>query len=316
VTPHPAGDSDRPAVADRSGLLLLRKPEGITSFHALTPIKRALGSGKVGHAGTLDRFASGLLVALAGPYSRLASYVQRGEKRYRGIVAFGSETATLDPEGEVIASAQPPSREELERSLPQFRGRIMQRPPEYSAVHVGGARAYELALKGRTPELKERPVEIRSLEILSYENGRALIELSCSSGTYVRSLARDMALACGSRAHLAALERLSIGPYRVEDAVDPESFDPDRDLRPLSPENASSLGLRALALGHSADAEHFSRGARVALAAFVPLDGKGDPRDAESAVFDASGRLLGIASLQASGLRYLAVLAVGREGKA
>jgi tRNA pseudouridine55 synthase len=320
VTPRPAGGPDRPASAARSGLILLRKPEGITSFKALAPVKRALGSGKVGHAGTLDLFASGLLVALAGPYSRLASYVQRGEKRYRGIVAFGNETATLDPEGEVVASAPPPSLAELEGSLPRFRGRIMQRPPEYSAVHVGGARAYELALKGRAPELKERPVEIRSLELLSYEDGRALIELRCSSGTYVRSLARDIALACGSRAHLAALERLSIGPYRVEDAVDPESFDPDRDLRPLAPEDASSLGLRALALLQSADAELFSRGARVPNAAFAPLDGKGDPRDAESAVFDASGRLLGIASLQAGGLRYLAVLtsglAVGREGKA
>jgi tRNA pseudouridine55 synthase len=323
VTFPSAGGAARSGAASRSGLALLRKPEGITSFQALSPMKRALGSGKVGHAGTLDRFASGLLVALAGPYSRLASFAQRGEKRYRGLIAFGAETATLDPEGEVVAEAPPPGRSDLEAALLQFRGRIMQRPPAYSALHVGGRRAYEIARKGSEPRLAERPVEIFALELVSYEEGSALIELRCSSGTYVRSLARDIALACGSRAHLAALERLAIGPFRVEEAMAPEAFDPERDLRALSPSEASALGLRALALRDEGEAARFAQGGRIDPEALSALDAGADALDCEgavhasdSAVFDASGRLLGMARLEAGALRYLAVLPRGGGGEA
>jgi tRNA pseudouridine55 synthase len=316
VTASPGGGSVRGTGAARAGLLLLRKPEGITSFQVLSPIKRSLGSGKVGHAGTLDRFASGLLVVLAGSYSRLASYVQNGEKRYQGLVSFGKETATLDPEGAVVAEAAPPSRKELEIALVGFRGKIMQKPPAYSAVHVGGKRAYEIALKGEEPELRERPVEIYSLELLSYEGGSALVDLRCSSGTYVRSLARDIALACGSRAHLTALVRFSIGPYKVEDAITPEDFDPERDLRRLTPDAAVALGLRALELRGKSEAERFAQGGRIEPAAFVPLDGKGDALNSESAVFDASGRLLGIARLESGGPRYMTVMASGGGGDA
>jgi tRNA pseudouridine55 synthase len=314
VTSSPAGGRARAAEAAGSGIILLRKPEGITSFKALGPIKRGVGTGKVGHAGTLDRFASGLLVALAGSYSRIASYVQRGEKRYRGLIAFGTETATLDPEGEVIGSAPPPSPEDLERAIARFRGRIMQRPPAYSAVHVDGRRAYQIALKGEEPALKERAVEIYSLELLSYEAGSALIDLRCSSGTYVRSLARDIAQACGSRAHLAALERLAIGPFALEEAVGPEDFDPARDLRTLAPTEATGLGLRALSLPDPADAARFSLGARVPSSAFSAMDGKAVATSEDSAIFDGAGRLLGMARLEQGVARYLAVMASAGGG--
>jgi tRNA pseudouridine55 synthase len=316
VTPPPAGGAIRSAGHALSGLALLRKPEGITSFQALFPLKRALGSGKVGHAGTLDRFACGLLIALTGSYSRLASYVQRGEKRYRGVIAFGTETETLDPEGRVIAEAPPPLRSDLEAALEKFRGRIMQVPPAYSAVHVGGRRAYKIARGGSEPELAERPVEIYSLDLLSYEGSAALIELRCSSGTYVRSLARDLALACASRAHLTALERLSIGPFRVEESSAPDAFDPERDLRPISPENASALGLRILALQKDSDIARFTQGGRIAPEAFVVLDGAGDAHGCESAVFDDARKLLGLIRLEAEGPRYLAVMPSERGGKA
>jgi tRNA pseudouridine55 synthase len=297
-------------------MALLRKPAGLTSFQALAPIKRALGTGKVGHAGTLDRFACGLLVVLAGSYSRLASYVQRGEKLYRAVVAFGAETGTLDPEGEIVAEAPPPERSDLEAALDKFRGRIMQRPPAYSAVHVGGKRAYQIARSGVEPEIAERPVDIYSLELLSYKGNSALIELRCSSGTYVRSLARDIALACASRAHLDALERLSIGPYKVEEAVYPEDFDPDRDLRALTQEDAAALGLRVLSLKKDAEAARFSQGGRVEPEAFTVMDGAGVLRGAESAVFDAAGRLLGIIRLESEGPRYIAVMPRERGGEA
>lgn len=308
MTASSAGRAALKAGGVLSGLALIRKPVGITSFQALAPIKRAVGLGKVGHAGTLDRFASGLLVVLIGSYSRLAPYIQAGKKRYRGLIAFGAETATLDPEGEVVAEAPAPERAVLDAALANFRGRIMQRPPAYSAVHVGGKRAYELALKGEALELKERPIEIYSLDLLSYEGGSALVELRCSSGTYVRSLARDIALACGSRAHLASLERLSIGPFLVGEAVDPEAFEAERDLRFLGPKEAQGLGLRALALERDSDAVCFAQGGRLAPAAFSALDGGRESLGVSSAVFDPGGRLLGMARLEPEGLRYLAVL--------
>jgi tRNA pseudouridine55 synthase len=292
----------------RSGLILLRKPEGITSFQALFPVKRALGTGKVGHAGTLDRFASGLLVLLAGPYSRLASYVAAGEKTYRGLIAFGSETDTLDPEGEVIATAPPPSLEALEAALGSFRGRILQRPPAYSAVHVQGKRAYQLAREGLDPEMKERQVEVFSLELLSYEGGEALVELRCSSGTYVRSLARDIAVACGSRSHLRALERLAIGPFSVEDAVSPEAFDPGADLRPFSPLYAAALGLRAIGLEEAGLASRFRNGGKIDASAFSVLDGGGGIIGCESAVYGPGPELLGIVRVEGESLKYRVVL--------
>jgi tRNA pseudouridine55 synthase len=291
-----------------AGLALLRKPEGVTSFKALFPVKRETGSGKVGHAGTLDRFASGLLVALIGPYSRLAPYIMQGEKKYRGLVAFGEETDTLDPEGALIASAPPPSRDALEAALPIFRGAIMQRPPAYSAVHVDGERAYERALRGEEPELKERRVEIRELSLLSYEDHKACIEVRCSSGTYIRSLARDIALACGSRAHLAALERLSIGPFRVEDAVAPEAFSAERNLRAFAVEDAAQLGLRALGLDTEELALRFLNGNRIPASAFSVLDAKGEPLGQEAAVFERKGVLLGMIRLEAEGPMYKMVM--------
>jgi len=321
VTPPEAGGRTGSGCQALSGLVLLRKPEGITSFQALSPIKKAIGSSKVGHAGTLDRFAHGLLVVLAGSYARLAPYVVAGEKLYRGVVAFGSETDTLDPEGEIVAEAPIPDRFDLEKSLSQFRGPIMQKPPAYSAVHVGGKRAYEIALKGGVPELKERRVEIFSLELLTYEEGAALLEVRCSSGTYIRSLARDIALSCGSRAHLTALERLSIGPFGVDEAVSPEAFDPGKDLRAFTPPVASALGLRPLAIADAALIARFKNGGRIASGAFVAIEGEngGAVRGAApagSAVFDGSGLFLGIIDLGADGPRYRVVMPIVEGGVA
>jgi tRNA pseudouridine55 synthase len=303
-------DSTSQALA---GLALLRKPEGITSFKALSPIKRAIGSGRVGHAGTLDRFARGLLVILAGAYSRLSPYVMSGEKLYRGLIAFGSETDTLDPEGRVVAVAPPPSAEGLRNALTGFRGQILQRPPAYSAVHINGRRAYQIALEGGIPDLKERRVEIHSLELLSYEDCEALVEVRCSSGTYIRSLARDIAAACGSKAHLRALERLAIGPFLVEDAVDPETFAPRSDLRELRWEEAAGLGLRAIGIGDTSLESRFRNGGRIDPGAFSVLDGgpsvrKEDGCVSDAAVFGRDGALLGIAQLDAEGPNYKVVL--------
>ena len=290
-----------------AGVILFRKPVGLTSFQALGHIKRALGTKKVGHAGTLDRFASGLLVVLVGPYCRLASYAEAGEKRYRGLIAFGAETTTLDPEGEVVARGPLPDRSSLLAALERFRGVIVQRPPLFSAIHLDGKRAYERALAGENPEMPARTVDIRELVLESYEGGMARVHVRCSPGTDIRSLARDIALECGSRAHLAELERLGVGPYRLEDACDIESFDAARALSPIDAAAAENLGLVTLALAE-ADVESFANGRELPLERLRPLSAAVFAEGIRAAVFDPSGELRGIVEGRPRGFAYKVVL--------
>jgi len=203
-----------PCLRERySGLILLDKKPGVTSFEALGEVKRALGTGKVGHTGTLDKFASGLLVVLAGRALKLSKWFSHCDKQYTGTIRFGIETDTLDPEGKVIAEAEVPTREKVEQALSQFTGRLMQEPPAFSAIHINGRRASSLARSGKAPEMKKRPVSIYKLELLSWNPPLADIFVHCSSGTYIRSLARDIALAAGSRAHLCALRRTKVAGF-------------------------------------------------------------------------------------------------------
>jgi tRNA pseudouridine55 synthase len=202
-----------------NGLILLHKPPGITSFDSLRDIKRSLGTGKAGHTGTLDKFAEGLLLVLTGRALKLSQWFTHCDKQYEGTICFGTETDTLDPEGAIIASAPLPSRETVEQALSQFCGEIEQAPPAYSAIHVDGERASTLARRGEAPEMCKRPVEIYRLELLFWEPPHAKIFVHCSGGTYIRSLARDIALAAGSRAHLTALLRTRVAGFKLENAV-------------------------------------------------------------------------------------------------
>jgi len=201
-----------------SGLILLHKRPGVTSFDALRDIKRALGTGKAGHTGTLDKFAEGLLLVLTGRALKLSQWFTHCDKQYEGVMRFGDETDTLDPEGAVIASAPLPDRDAVESALAQFRGDIEQAPPAYSAIHIDGERASALARRGDAPAMRKRPVTIYRLELLSWEPPHAKIFVHCSSGTYIRSLARDIALATGSRAYLTALTRTHVAGFKLEDA--------------------------------------------------------------------------------------------------
>ena len=202
-----------------SGLILLHKKPGITSFDALRDIKRSLGTGKAGHTGTLDKFAEGLLVVLTGRALKLSRWFTHCDKQYEGTICFGAETETLDPEGAVIAGAPLPSREAVEQALIQFRGDIEQAPPVYSAIHIDGERASAMARRGETPEMHKRPVTIYRLELRSWEPPFARVFVHCSGGTYVRSLARDIGLAAGSRGYLTALLRTQVAGFKLEDAV-------------------------------------------------------------------------------------------------
>jgi tRNA pseudouridine55 synthase len=198
-----------------SGLIILNKRARITSFDSLAEIKRTLGTGKVGHTGTLDKFAEGILLVLTGRALKLSPWFSGCDKRYEAAVLFGIETDTLDPEGATVAEAAPPSLNALERALPQFMGSIAQAPPEYSAIRIIGKRASALARSGQTIEMKKGTVHIYRLELLDWQPPLARIAVHCSGGTYIRSLARDIALAVGSRAHLRALCRTQVAGFKL-----------------------------------------------------------------------------------------------------
>lgn len=202
-----------------SGIVLLAKQAGLTSFSSLSSVKRALSTTKVGHTGTLDSFADGLLVVLVGKLTHLVPHITNFDKTYIALVEFGSETDTLDPTGQIIKTGKIPAREEVESVLPKFLGEIDQVPPAYSALHVDGKRASDLMREGKTVELQARKITISSIKLLDFNDKFARIEVSCSKGTYIRSLARDIASACGTVAHLKELKRTRVGPFKLEDAV-------------------------------------------------------------------------------------------------
>ncbi|MBQ7159053.1 MAG: tRNA pseudouridine(55) synthase TruB [Treponema sp.] len=203
-----------------SGIVLLAKQSGATSFSSLSSIKKALATSKVGHTGTLDSFADGLLVVLVGKLTRLVPHITGFDKTYLALIQFGTETDTLDPTGRVVRTAAIPSREQVEALLPRFKGEIDQVPPVYSAIHVGGGkRASELAREGKTAQIPARKITIYDITLLDFQEKYALVEVSCSKGTYIRALARDIAAACDSCAHLAALRRTQVGPFALKDAA-------------------------------------------------------------------------------------------------
>jgi tRNA pseudouridine55 synthase len=241
-----------------SGYLLVSKPPGITSFQTLTGIKKTFASSKVGHTGTLDKFASGLLLVLVGRAVKLAPWFSGSDKEYRGTVFLGAETDTLDPEGAVVAQGPVPSREALEAALDQFRGSILQAPPVYSAVHRDGTRAYLLARAGKPVTMEKRRVAIYSLELEAYDPPLARIAVRCSKGVYIRSLARDIALAADSRGHLSALTRTGVAGFSLAEAVDLAEMAEGREealaaaLRPLDADTFARLGIPCLTAGAGA----------------------------------------------------------------
>ncbi len=198
-------------------LRLMDKSEGMTSFSSLSSIKREFKGEKVGHAGTLDKFASGLMLTMIGGATKLNPVFSSFGKRYIATIEFGSETDTLDPEGEVIATSDIPSYDEVRESVYSFLGTQLQRPPIYSAIHVDGKRAYKEARKGNDIDMPEREITIHDINLISYENGVAIVDAAVSKGTYIRSLARDIALRIGKRAHLIALRRTELGPFSLSD---------------------------------------------------------------------------------------------------
>lgn len=211
------------------GLLNLDKPRGATSRDVVNRIQRLAGRAKVGHAGTLDPLATGVLVVCVGPATRLIEYIQRMPKRYHGTFLLGRKSDTEDIEGEVqqLPDAPQPTEEQLRVALPRFVGEIEQVPPAYSALKVQGRRAYKLARAGKSVDLKPRTIIVHELLLLRYVYPEFELAIACGSGTYVRSLGRDIAKALGTEAVMSALIRTAIGDFRVEDALDVESLTSD-----------------------------------------------------------------------------------------
>ncbi len=202
-----------------SSLLLIDKPSQVTSFSALSPIKRSIAK-KVGHCGTLDKFATGLLIVLTGSYTRLNQLFSSLDKTYEAVVEFGKQTDTLDPEGTITHSGSIPTRTEVQQVISsQFLGSIMQEPPVFSALHIDGKRAHVLARQGEEVTIPKRRVTIYSLTVEHWDPPFAHLAIHCSKGTYIRSLARDIALACNSRAYVKELKRTAIGPYKLTEAA-------------------------------------------------------------------------------------------------
>jgi tRNA pseudouridine55 synthase len=289
-------------IGPRSGLVLLDKPRATSSFQAIGTVKRALGTGKVGHTGTLDRFATGLLPVLVGPATRLAPLFLDVEKSYRAVFNFGVGTETLDPEGEIVCRGEIPSLERIEQLLPGFTGRIEQVPPEYSAVHVGGQRAHMVKRQGRAPTLKARTVLIRRIIVHRYDPPELELSVECGKGTYIRALARDLARAAGSCAFVASLRRTRVGQFQVEEAVRPEDFDADRDVHQPARFLPRIPGLRCVTL------EDRFRGEVLSGRPFQDSwSGISEPEDGLYAVLGRDGALLAVLTREAGTVAYRSV---------
>lgn len=204
-----------------SGVLVVDKPVGLTSHDVVQIIRRGTGIRRAGHTGTLDPRASGVLVVLVGPAVRLSEYVSASDKRYQATIRLGSSTDTYDSEGSITNSAAVGeiSEEEFDEILQQFVGEMEQVPPPYSAVKVKGRKAYEMAREGEEVDLEPRMINVYSLEVLEWAPPEAVIDVYCSSGTYVRSLAHDLGKSLGTGAHLVGLRRTKSGRFTLRDAV-------------------------------------------------------------------------------------------------
>ncbi len=203
-----------------SGVLVVDKPVGMTSHDVVQAIRRGTNIQRAGHTGTLDPRASGVLVILIGPAVRLSEYVSASDKRYQAIIRLGATTDTYDEEGQVTSSQPVEISETLfETTLKQFIGEIEQIPPPYSAVKVDGRKAYDLARQGEEVELAPRIINVYNLDLLEWAPPEAVIDVYCSSGTYVRSLANDLGKELGCGAHLVGLRRTKSGRFTLRDAV-------------------------------------------------------------------------------------------------
>jgi tRNA pseudouridine55 synthase len=280
-------------VAEAAGVLLVDKPEGPTSHDVVAAARRALRTRRVGHAGTLDPFASGLLLLCIGPATRLAEYATALSKHYDATLRLGTATDTDDRTGTTIASSEAwrgVRRDQLETVLRAQVGETLQRPPAFSAKKVAGERSYARARRGEHGELEAVPVRIHAIELRRFDPPDADFAVHCSSGTYIRAIARDAGVALGCHAHLSALRRTAIGEHRVEAALTLAELEPDTTRARLLPASAAVAHLPALHVDPAA-ARRLAHGQRVPVGA--------EAADAAAVAVTADGQLVAIARCEA-----------------
>lgn len=264
------------------GILLVDKPAGMTSHDVVATARRSLGERRVGHAGTLDPFATGLLVLLVGRATRLLQFIDGEPKVYEAVIRFGAETTTDDATGEPTRQAPPPRPADVEPAILRLTGAIDQVPPAYSAKQVGGRRAYAAARAGDALELPPSRVTVHAWEGREWRGADLAVTIVCSGGTYIRGLARDLGRLTSSAAHLASLRRVRSGPFEAAGAVGIEALRSERPaLRPLL-EGLASLAVETLG---DAEVERVLHGRTVT----ARVDGD------RAALVDAAGDVVAIA---------------------
>lgn len=284
----------RPKKRDVHGWVVLDKPVGMTSTHAVAVVKRAFSARKAGHAGTLDPLASGLLPIALGEATKTVLFVMDGRKAYQFTVAWGTQTDTDDTEGRVIATSDTrPDEAAIAALLPRFTGTILQTPPKFSAIKIAGERAYDLARDGEEVELEARPVEIDALSIVSHDGATTTFEAECGKGTYVRAIARDLGLALGCLGHVAHLRRTRVGPFLVTEAASVEALreSPESALAALQPVKAALTLVPEIVL-------HRDAAARIKRGQSALLRGAGAPVELEAAYATCGGTLVSTGSVQ------------------
>ena len=295
-----------------SGVLVVDKPGGLTSAQVVSRVKRALKARRVGHTGTLDPLATGVLPLCLGEATKLAGYLLADDKAYEAELCFGVETDTLDAEGSVTArrpAAAAAMREEaLLREMAALVGELDQVPPMYSALKQGGKRLHELARAGRSVPRPPRRVEVYALDLLEFEPPRATLRIDCSKGTYVRALARDLGAALGCGAHVSSLRRLRAGPFDIAQALPLEDIDPELASRALiAPAEAVSHlpGVRV-------PSERLREVANGRVLPW-PAIGEGGAPEGRFRLLAPEGELIAIASVRDGAVAYERVLSSAAE---
>src|SRR6516165_7166989 len=292
-----------------SGLVIVDKPGGMTSHDVIARIRRIAGTRRVGHAGTLDPMATGVLVVGVEKATRLLGYLTLTEKVYAGTIRLGQSTSTDDAEGEPTggAPASGVSQETLGKEIARLTGEISQVPPGVSAIKVGGQRAYKLTRASAAPELAARPVTVYEFAIGEVRPCGDYLDVDarirCSSGTYIRALARDLGAALGTGGHLTALRRTAVGPYRLQQAHSLEDLSERMQLTPIAEAAAAAFPRVDLTAD---DARRLSQGARIPVPPSpAPEEGPAAPM----AAFAPDGTLVALVTEEAGRLRSLAVFA-------
>jgi tRNA pseudouridine55 synthase len=276
------------------GILNVNKPSGPTSRAVVDRVERIVRPAKAGHAGTLDPLASGVLVICVGRATRLIQYVQRMSKTYRASFILGTRSETDDVESalEDVPNAVAPTNAAIDAALSKFVGAIEQRPPAHSAVKVAGKRAYELARRGAQLDLKVRTVRIHRIERLNYEYPNLAVEIECGSGTYVRSIGRDLGNLLGTGAVMSALVRTAIGRFRLENSLSAEELGSSALDQHLHPPEAALSGISHITIS-AAQLIEIQHGRPILKSWLTSPENLSDPSN-ELAALDDTGRLAAI----------------------